>query len=121
MPGPRFELCRIDDIPPGGSRGFSLEAHGRVEDIFVVSAPFGLVAYHNSCPHTGVPLDWVPDQFLNLDGDLVQCSTHGALFRIDDGVCVRGPCVGRSLTPVRVEVTEGRVSVVLDAADEKDT
>lgn len=116
-----FEICRVEDIPPGGSRGFSLQAPGRIEDIFVVSASSGLVAYHNRCPHTGVPLDWVPDQFLNLDGDLIQCATHGALFRIDDGVCVRGPCVGRSLTPVRVKVAAGRVSVVLNAPDEKET
>jgi nitrite reductase/ring-hydroxylating ferredoxin subunit len=79
--------------------------------------PSRVVAYRNSCPHTGGPLDWVPDQFLNLDGDLIQCATHDALFRIEDGVCVKGPCVGRSLTAVPVVIEAQQVSVVLDVPD----
>ncbi|MEE8263379.1 MAG: Rieske (2Fe-2S) protein, partial [Gammaproteobacteria bacterium] len=41
---------------------------------------------------------WVPDQFLDETGNLLQCATHGALFRIEDGFCVAGPCTGASLT-----------------------
>lgn len=112
-----FEICRIDEIPLRGSRGFSVTTAGNIEDFFLVRMPSGVVAYRNSCPHTGGPLDWVPDQFLNLDGDLIQCATHDALFRIEDGACVKGPCAGRSLTAIPVEIEGQRVSVILDVPD----
>jgi len=112
-----FEICHIDEIPLRGSRGFSVTTAGNIEDLFLVRMPSGVVAYRNSCPHTGGPLDWVPDQFLNLDGDLIQCATHDALFRIEDGACVKGPCVGRSLSAIPVEIERQRVSVILDVPD----
>ena len=34
---------------------------------------------------------------------------HCALFRIEDGYCVAGPCVDRSLTPVKLRIEDGRV------------
>lgn len=106
-------LCRLADLPIGGSRGFSLSSGDRLADIFVVRTPAGVFAYHNSCPHTGGPLDWLPDRFLNLDGDLIQCSTHDALFRIEDGLCIGGPCLGRSLEPLPVIIVDDRIQVVL--------
>jgi nitrite reductase/ring-hydroxylating ferredoxin subunit len=65
--------------------------------------------YRNACPHTGAPLDWQPDRFLDAGGELIQCATHGALFRIDDGACLWGPCAGQSLTPLSLVVREGMV------------
>lgn len=107
----RVELCSLEDIGPGESRGFSVSVRGRAEDIFLVRTQSGVYAYRNRCPHTGAPLDWVPDRFLNLEGDLIQCATHDALFSIEDGLCVKGPCSGKSLDPVAVEISAGQVSV----------
>lgn len=42
------------------------------------------------------------------------CSVHGAIFEIGTGLCVGGPCPGRSLTTLRVEIREGRVVVYPD-------
>lgn len=109
-----IELCSLSELPSGGSRGFSLDTPTLRDDIFLVRAQASVYAYRNSCPHTGGPLDWVPDRFLNLDGDLIQCATHDALFRIEDGMCVKGPCAGRSLSAVPVEVSAGTVSVVVE-------
>ena len=66
-------------------------------------------AYVNSCPHTGAPLDWREGRFLNADGTHILCANHGALFRIDDGVCVSGPCAGRVLQKIAVAVNQGSV------------
>ena len=60
--------------------------------------------------HDG-PLDWVPDQFLAPEKDMIQCATHGALFRIEDGHCLAGPCTGENLTPLPVHVEGGTVAV----------
>lgn len=106
-----MRLCRLDELPDPGSRGFSLRTDAGLQDIFVVRRGEAVFAYLNCCPHTGSPLDWQPDQFLNLERSLIQCSTHMALFRIEDGHCLAGPCAGQGLEPVDVTVTDGWVEV----------
>ncbi len=112
-PGARATvLCRLDEIPSPGSKGFAVSDGPERCGIFVVRAADGVHAYVNSCPHLGIPLDWVPDRFLTLDRTLIQCATHGAQFRINDGRCIFGPCRGASLSPVAVAVRDGAVVLV---------
>ena len=73
-------------------------------------------AYINSCPHTGINLEWQEDQFLDMDNMFIQCSTHDALFEIDTGVCVAGPCVGDQLQAVELVIEDGYISALLDPA-----
>jgi len=105
----QIKLCRLDELPVGGSRGFDVELTDGLASIFLVRTRRGIFAYRNSCPHTGGPLDWVADQFLNLTGDLIQCATHGALFRPDDGACVSGPCAGRALQALPLQVIDAQI------------
>lgn len=107
-------VCKLADLPEGSSRGFSIRTGADCEDIFLVHKNGRILAYINSCPHTGGPLDWVPHRFLNLDGELIQCATHDALFRIEDGVCIAGPCAGRSLTPLQVEICNDDVRLLTE-------
>ncbi len=102
-------LCRLEDLGEGASLGLTANCGGRLLDIFVLRKHGAVYAYHNSCPHTGAPLDWVPNRFLSLDGRHIQCATHAALFRIEDGFCVAGPCSGQSLTRLEVAVEDGHV------------
>ncbi len=67
--------------------------------------------YINSCPHIGAPLDFKPGQFLDLAREHILCSSHGALFRIEDGYCISGPCAGKNLKPVSNAVDKGVVYV----------
>ena len=102
-------LCRLDEIPDGNSRGFTVEtAHG-TRDIFIVRRGDAVFAYENSCPHVGTPLDWVPDRFLSEDSSHIVCATHGAQFRIEDGMCFSGPCHGEKLTPVALKIADGMI------------
>ncbi len=105
----QIRLCRLDDVGEGSSRGLTASCAGRMYDVFVVRKHGEVYAYLNRCPHTGGPLDWVPDQFLSLDGQHIQCATHAALFRIDDGFCIAGPCSGQSLARLPVFVKDGEV------------
>lgn len=107
-------LCRIDDIPDGGSRGFA-PAPGGFTGLFAVRQGHDVFVYVNSCPHIGVPLDWAPDRFLTADGKRIICATHGAQFGIRDGVCVSGPCIGDHLMAVDVTIEDGAVLVPEDA------
>ena len=69
----------------------------------------GITAFVNYCPHAGHPLNFRPNRFLTPDRNLILCSSHGALFARDNGLCIAGPCAGQSLTPVPVEVVSGYV------------
>jgi nitrite reductase/ring-hydroxylating ferredoxin subunit len=105
----RGVLCRLDDLQDPGSRGVTLLQGGRLLDVFVVRRGRGVYAYINRCPHTGSPLDWNEHEFLSLDKRHIQCTMHAALFRLTDGACVAGPCVGASLAAIAVAVESGLV------------
>ena len=107
------QLCPLASLPENTSRGFSVNTRQDNRQIFIVRRNGKLYGYLNRCPHTGVSLDWQPDQFLDITGKLIQCATHGALFRIEDGLCIHGPCVNQSLQPVPVRVTRGNIEVEL--------
>jgi nitrite reductase/ring-hydroxylating ferredoxin subunit len=101
-------LCRADALQDGAARGFRLrDANGREVRIFAVRRGEAVRAYVNRCPHRGTPLDWVPDQLLDRTGRYLVCATHGALFQVEDGVCVSGPCFGDQLTPVPLATVDG--------------
>lgn len=107
-----YDICDIDAIPENAARGFSIETSSGTLDLFIVRKNAGIHGYINRCPHTGVNLNWQPDQFLDLDGNLIQCSTHGAQFRISNGYCVYGPCAGRSLSAVNLLQENGRIKLL---------
>jgi nitrite reductase/ring-hydroxylating ferredoxin subunit len=102
-------LCRVDEIPEPGSRGFALDCPGGPLEMFLVRKQGRIYAYLNSCPHTGATLEWLPDRFLDAEEQLIQCGLHGALFLIETGECLRGPCLGDFLTAFPVIVREGQV------------
>ncbi len=105
MPDVLTLLCRLDELSPGGCREFQLGEGAWPLRGFVVRLPDGVRAYVNRCAHLSYPLNYLPDEFLTYDRRFIQCSMHGARFEKDTGLCVFGPCLGRSLVglPVRVD------------------
>ncbi|MFN3882873.1 MAG: Rieske (2Fe-2S) protein [Nitrincola lacisaponensis] len=88
-------ICHTDALKEGEARGF--ETAGRA--LLVVRRQHQFYVYENRCPHRGIRLEWQADQFLDYEKQFIQCATHGALFRIEDGECIAGPCPGERLTP----------------------
>ncbi|MDP3814171.1 Rieske (2Fe-2S) protein [Pseudomonas sp.] len=88
-----LRLCAPDELAEGQSRGFEIAG----DKLFAVRRDGQCYAYRNRCPHRGIPLEWLPDQFLDHSASLIQCATHGALFLIESGECVAGPCAGQAL------------------------
>ena len=88
-----IRLCAPNELTEGQSRGFAVAEL----KLLVVRREGQVYAYQNRCPHRGIPLEWQPDQFLDHSNSLIQCATHGALFLIESGECVAGPCSGQSL------------------------
>lgn len=102
LPSP---LCRIDELTDPGSLSVR---HGN-EMLMVIRQGARVYVYLNRCPHRGIPLEWVPDQFLDSSGRLIQCATHGALFLPESGECVSGPCIGASLQRRPCHIDNGQV------------
>jgi nitrite reductase/ring-hydroxylating ferredoxin subunit len=109
-------VCRLTELEAHGARAFTIGGGDWPLRGFVVRAGARVFAYVNRCPHAGHPLNLLPDRFFTADGALILCSSHGALFEKQTGFCVAGPCAGRSLTPVPVEIRYGFV-ILADGAD----
>ncbi len=100
-------LCYDHEIKNGDSKGFEINN----KRFFAVKKNQKIFLYVNRCPHAGLPLNWQEDKFLDYDGELIQCSSHGALFKIESGKCVAGPCTGKFLTEVPFEQENGKLSI----------
>lgn len=102
-------LCRSEQLAEGEAIGIPHNdgplAHGYV----LIRRAGKLYAYKNRCPHTGVNLEWLPNQFFDSTGHYLQCSVHGAIFDIENGHCLQGPCAGDALTTVNVEERSGEI------------
>lgn len=111
--GTRHVLCRLDELPDGGTKGFEIGDGATALPLFILRKGAMVFAYENSCPHTGSPLDWTPDKFMDEDGKHIMCATHGALFRPETGQCLDGPCVGDWLRALPVAIEGDEVVLTL--------
>jgi nitrite reductase/ring-hydroxylating ferredoxin subunit len=102
-------LGPIDVIADGRARGFVLQMRAGRFHGFVVRRGAAVHGYVDRCPHAGLPLAQVLDDYLTPDGALIACSWHSALFDPASGACVGGPCAGMALTPWPVRVESGDI------------
>lgn len=101
-----LKLCALEDIPDGDAIGVGTPDG---TEVVLVRQGREVFAYRNQCPHLGIELNFMPDVFLDSERRYIQCANHSALFQIEDGLCVFGPCQGESLVPLSVQVIEGSV------------
>jgi nitrite reductase/ring-hydroxylating ferredoxin subunit len=97
-------------------------ACGRTRSALVGMTRGKIVAWANACLHQPTPLDVVADpewvtegvRAAPMDDDRVHllCHSHGALYRVEDGYCVSGPCDGQELVRFGVEERGDAVTVV---------
>jgi nitrite reductase/ring-hydroxylating ferredoxin subunit len=100
-------LCRLSDIPDGQARGLLRE--GLDDRLCVVRQGGQVFAWLNDCPHEHRPMEYRQDRFLSADGRHLVCHAHAALFEIQTGRCVAGPCRGEHLVAVPARVIDGKV------------
>lgn len=105
-PTPNTFLCNIQDIALPGAKGFTFGDGLDRFDMFVVRTAIGIFAYVNACPHAFTTLETFDDKFLTRAQDQILCTTHGALFDLEDGFCTSGPCAGKNLVPLAL-IIEG--------------
>jgi nitrite reductase/ring-hydroxylating ferredoxin subunit len=108
-----YVICRANDLAPGEAAAFNLSritetGEGRPFRIFVVRlSRDSYVGYVNACPHEGIWLNFNAGLFFNEDRSRLRCGRHGALFDIQTGLCVEGPCRDRALEPLAIVVIDG--------------
>lgn len=113
----RVHVGPADAIGPGVVQTVRLapDASGRPRRAIVVRTPDGsLRAYSNVCKHIPIPLDSFSGDFLETYEDRVylRCLTHGALYQLEDGLCILGPCDGDSLDRFDLEIDGGEVYLI---------
>ena len=101
------EVGPIAGIADPGCREFQIGEGDWPFRGFVVRQGDKVYAYQNYCVHVGHPLNWMPDRFLTKDESSIICASHGAQYEIETGLCFRGPCAGKALRRVAVEVRDG--------------
>ena len=100
-------VCNLIDIPDDSAREFQKDG----QPVVVVKHDGLVRAFVNWCPHLGIELNFMPDQFMDDDGRFLVCANHGALFEPGNGACLSGPCSGDSLTAVPLDVRDGEIWV----------
>jgi len=95
-------ICSSSELKENQTKGFDVKVARKKIALFVIRREGHVFAYENKCPHTGAPLEWQLDQFLDFNDEFIQCSLHGALFKVNDGLCLRGPCLNESLTAIDI-------------------
>jgi len=102
-------LCRVKELRATGCKEFRLGSGEWPLRGFLVQAGNEVHGYVNRCAHQSLPLNYLPDRFLTYDGSMILCTAHGAIFEKSTGYCVSGPCAGRSLVRVAVQVVDDYV------------
>lgn len=108
-PGEKLRILAAGDLAEGESKKFVLQSGNERQECFVVRWHGELQSYVNRCRHVSMTLDWVENQFLTNDGELILCPSHGALFQPDTGECIGGPAYGKSLFRVPLVEHDGEV------------
>lgn len=109
----KYFVCRLEDLKHVESYGQEIDVNGKLINCLFIYQDNHVHSYINRCPHTGVNLEWVAHQFLDNNHEFIQCATHGALFDIKNGICLRGPCVGERLELIENVISEGNIYLIL--------
>ena len=106
-----INVAKLSDIEEGSANGAVIELADGHRHLILTRKADEVNVFLNSCPHTGVRLDWKVGVFLTVDKTHLQCSTHGALFELDSGFCVAGPCINKCLVKLQTKVYDQAIYV----------
>ena len=100
------QLCLLEDIADNDAIGMVARVAGKQRNIFIVRRGDRAFAYLNWCPHAQLLLDQVPGKFFEPKREYIRCGMHAATFRVEDGVCILGPCEGERLKSIKITVED---------------
>jgi nitrite reductase/ring-hydroxylating ferredoxin subunit len=102
-------VAKVGELVHGASKKFRMRRGEFDVEALLVNYEGDLFAYFNRCPHVGISLDWVDNQFFTVDRRYLMCANHGAVFEPPTGECVWGPCVGLALQKLDLEIEGDKI------------
>lgn len=96
-------LARLTDIPDPGA----IVADAGGVSLILTRRGECAAAFLNRCSHADYPLQRADGRVIVQEGRFLVCGVHGASYTLDDGACAGGPCNGKGLTAVAIEVRDG--------------
>lgn len=105
-------VCALGELPEGILCQYQAELPEGPTDLIVFRQGDQIRAWKNICPHQGRSLNWAPGRFLHDEQGHLVCAAHGAVFELERGDCVSGPCRGAALTRVEIRVTDCAVYLI---------
>ena len=102
-------MAQVGELAHGASKKFTLRCGASNFEAMLINYEGNIFAYVNRCPHIGISLDWVANQFFTVDSRYLMCANHGATFEPTTGECIWGPCVGASLQNVPLEIAGEKI------------
>jgi nitrite reductase/ring-hydroxylating ferredoxin subunit len=103
-------ICDSEQVTDGGKGvRFPVTAFGDPATGFVVRYDGKPYAYLNRCAHVPIELDWFEGDFFESSGLYLMCSTHGAIYMPESGLCAGGPCKGGKLRPIAVREVDHKI------------
>ncbi|QBC44988.1 Rieske (2Fe-2S) protein [Iodobacter fluviatilis] len=108
-------LCQSGDLLERGlAQRFTLQWGGRERSAFVLRYDGRVYAYINECAHIPIEMDFNPGDLFDLSRSWLVCSTHGAYYAPNTGLCLGGPCPGRKLISLPVREIADQVCLIED-------
>ena len=107
------KLAKISDIKPGVLYECNLQTASGPLSVMLYKKDDKYLAFKNFCPHQGRRMDYAAGNFLVADSGNIVCPAHGAEFSIDDGLCITGPCQGKSLESIQLKFNESDIFAII--------
>lgn len=104
-------VIKMKDLESRQAMRFNYVQKGVKKEGFALVFKGQIRAYENRCRHLALPLDYGDGMFFDPEGSHLFCHNHGAIFDPLTGQCLRGPCLGESLTPIPIQVAGDEVQV----------
>lgn len=103
-----YEVCAVDELNEGETKTIVIDD----KEFFVLKVDDEIKAYRNYCPHLGIELNFMPNEFLDDEKQYIVCANHGALFEKLSGECIAGPCSGDKLTDVTLVLKDEKIFIL---------
>ena len=106
LPGGPLEIALVEQLNDGQTAKFVFPIEDGESEGFVFYRNGNFYAYQNVCAHMALSLDMEDNDFFTVSDDHLICKTHGALYIPETGECVGGPCPGKWLSRLNIEVRD---------------
>jgi len=103
-----LKLCALDQLIASDKTSALLSND---QNFIVIRDSGNIFVYKNSCPHLNKQLATKSVDILDDGLDFIRCARHNALFTLDRGKCIMGPCRTQSLSKVAYRIFDKQLFV----------